>query len=200
MPKERNELGSSQTWATFLKNQANGIWACDFTVVNDWLFRQWYIFVVMELKRRRIVHATVIQYPTDEWTAQQLREATSWGRGPKCLIRDRDSKYAARFSAVAVSSGIQELKTPYRTPRANGICERFMGSLRRECLDHVLFHMVSMYSRLSGSIRLTTIRNDLIKGLVSGSPIIMICYSQCKPAGASDPKQSLAAYITVIPV
>jgi transposase InsO family protein len=55
MPKERNELGSSQTWATFLKNQANGIWACDFTVVSDWLFRQWYVFVVMKLKTRRIV-------------------------------------------------------------------------------------------------------------------------------------------------
>jgi hypothetical protein len=119
MPKERESRSSSQTWATFLKNQAGDIWACDFTVVYDWLFRQWYIFVVMELKRRRIVHATVTQYPTDESTAQQLREATPWGRGPKYLIRDRDSKYAARFSAVAVSSGIQELKTPYRTPRAN---------------------------------------------------------------------------------
>jgi transposase InsO family protein len=140
MPKERESRSSSQTWATFLKNQAGDIWACDFTVVYDWLFRQWYIFVVMELKRHRIVQARVTQYPTDEWTAQQLRESTPWGRGPKYLIRDRDSKYAARFSAVAVSSGIQELKTPYRTPRANGICERFMGSLRRECLDHVLFH------------------------------------------------------------
>ena len=115
-------------------------WACDFTVVYDWLFRQWSIFVVMELKRRRIVHATVTQYPTDEWTAQPLREATPWERGPKYLIRDRDIKCAARFSAVAVSSGIQELKTPYRTRRANGICERFMGSLRRECLDHLLLH------------------------------------------------------------
>jgi len=140
MPKERGSRSSSQTWATFLKNQAGDIWACDFTVVYDWLFRQWYIFVVMELKRRRIVHASVIQYPTDEWTAQQLREATSWGRGPKYLVRDRDSKYGAHFSAVAVSSGIKECKTPYRAPRANGICERFIGSLRRECLDHILFH------------------------------------------------------------
>ena len=139
MPKERGSHSSSQTWATFLKNQAGDIWACDFTVVYDWLFRQWYIFVVLELKRRRIVHASVTQYPTDEWTAQQLREATPWGRGPKYLVRDRDSKYAAHFSAVAVSSGIQELKTPYRAPRANGICERFIGSLRRECLDHILF-------------------------------------------------------------
>ena len=76
MSKERQELGSSQTWATFLKNQANGIWACDFTVVHDWLFRQWYVFAVMELKTRRIVHTGITAYPTDEWTAQQLREAT----------------------------------------------------------------------------------------------------------------------------
>src|SRR3990172_8620846 len=131
MPKERGSRSSSQTWATFLKNQAGDIWACDFTVVYDWLFRKWYIFVVLELKRHRIVHASVTQYPTDEWTAQQLREATPWGRGPKYLVRDRDSKHAAHFSAVAVSSGIKERKTHYRAPRANGICERFIGSLRR---------------------------------------------------------------------
>jgi len=127
MPKERKALGSNQTWATFLKNQANGIWACDFTVVTDWLFRQWYVFVVMELKTRRIVHTGATKLPTDEWTAQQLREAIPWERGSKYLIRDRDSKYATHFSTVA--AGIKELKTPYRTPQANGICERFMGSL-----------------------------------------------------------------------
>lgn len=99
MSKERNELGSSQTWATFLKNQANGIWACDFTVVNDWLFRQWYVFVVMELKTRRIVHTRITRYPTDEWTAQQLREAPPWGRGPKYLIRDRDKNMIRAFQA-----------------------------------------------------------------------------------------------------
>lgn len=140
MPKERQAHSSSQTWATFLKNQASVIWACDFTVANDWLFRSWYIFVVLELKTRRIAHIGVTQFPTDEWTAQQLREATPRGSGPKYLIRDRDSKYARHFSAVAAGSGIQELKTPYRTPRANGICEKFMGSLRRECLDHILIH------------------------------------------------------------
>jgi putative transposase len=141
-PKDKKEHSSShivpmpfrETWATFLKNQASGIWACDFTVVTDWLFRQWYVFVVMELKLLRIVHMGVTKYPTDEWTAKQLREATPWGRGPKCLIRDRDSKFARHFSTEAVSSDIKKLKTPYRTPQANGICERFMGSLRRECL------------------------------------------------------------------
>ena len=139
-PKDRKEHSSRQSWATFLKNQASGIWACDFTVVNDWLFRQWYVFVVMELKTRRIIHAGVTKYPTDEWTAQQLREATPWGTGPKYLIRDRDSKYSTHFSAVANATGIKELKTPYRTPQANGVCERFMGSLGRECLDHTLIH------------------------------------------------------------
>jgi putative transposase len=73
----------------------------------------------MELKRRRIVHASVIQSPTNEWAAQQLREATPWRRGPKYLVRDRDSKYATHFSAVAAGSGIKELKTPYRVPQAN---------------------------------------------------------------------------------
>jgi transposase InsO family protein len=140
LPKERESSSSSQTWATFIKNQANGIWACDFTVVYDWLFRPWYIYVVMERNTRRIVQAGVTRFPTDEWTAQQLREATAWGRGPKYLIRDRDRKYGTHFSAVAVGSGIKELKTPYRTPQANGMCERFMGSLRRECLDHTLIH------------------------------------------------------------
>ncbi len=140
MPKDRRTSSSRQTWATFLSNQADHIWACDFTVVYDWLFRPWHVFVVMELKTRRIVHTGVTNSPSDEWTAQQLREATPWGKGPKYLIRDRDSKYASHFSAVAAGSGIRELKTPYRAPRANGICERFMGSLRRECLDHILIH------------------------------------------------------------
>jgi putative transposase len=62
------------------------------------------------------------------------------GKGPKYLIRDRDSKYATHFSTVAVSSGIKELRILYGTPQTNGICERFMGSLRRECLDHILLH------------------------------------------------------------
>ena len=92
----------------------------------------------MKLKTRQIVHTAVTNFPSDEWTAQQLREATPWGEVPKYLIHDHDSIFGSLFSAVAVSSGIKEVKTPYRTPQANGICERFMGSLRRECLDHIL--------------------------------------------------------------
>jgi transposase InsO family protein len=86
------------------------------------------------------VHTGVTKYPTDEWTAQPLREAIPWGRVPQYLIRDRDKKYVMCFSAVAVSTGIKDLKMPDRTPPANGNGERFMGSLRREYLDHILIH------------------------------------------------------------
>ena len=129
---------SGQTWATFLRNHAGDIWACDFTVVFDLLFRPLYVFIIMELKTRRVVHTAVTASPTDEWTAQQLREATPWGQMPKYLIHDRDNKYGQRFSAVAASSGIKELRTPFRAPKANAHCERFIGSLKRECLDHML--------------------------------------------------------------
>lgn len=118
MPKIRETTSPSQTWAFFVKNHARDIWACDFTVSYDWLFRPWYIFVVMELKTRRILHSGVTHSPTDEWIAQQLREATPWGKGPKYLLHDRDSKYASHFSTMVAGAGIKELKTPYRTPRA----------------------------------------------------------------------------------
>jgi putative transposase len=147
MLKERRSR-SGQTWSTFLKNHFRDIWACDFTLVNDLLFRSWYVFVIMELHTRRIVHAAVARSPTDEWVAQQLREATPWGEGPKYLIRDRDSKYGEQFAAVA--GGIEILKTPVRAPRANSYCERLIGSLRRECLDHLL---ILNSSQLDGSVQ-----------------------------------------------
>ncbi len=118
LPKERESPSLSQTWASFVKNHARDIWACDFTVAYDWLFRPLYNFVVMELKTRRIVHSAVTHSPTDEWTAQQLREATPWGKSPKYLIHDRDSKYASHFSTVVAGAGIKELKTPFRAPQA----------------------------------------------------------------------------------
>jgi putative transposase len=128
----------SQNWATFIRNHAGNIRACDFTVAYDWLFQPIYIFVIMELKKRRIIHIGVTDSPTDEWTTQQLREATPCGEHPKYLIRDLDSKYGSQFSALAAHTGIEIIKTPYRTPQANAFCERFMGSLKRECLDHSL--------------------------------------------------------------
>ena len=106
------------------------------TVVHDLLFRALYIFVIIELETRRIVHIAVTRSPTDAWVAQQLREATPWGEGPKYLIHDRDNKYGKQFTSVARGTGIEQLKTPYQAPKANAICERCMGSIRRECLDY----------------------------------------------------------------
>jgi putative transposase len=129
---------SNHNWATFIQNHAGDIWACDFTTVYDWLFRPFYIFVIMELKRRRIIHAAATDSPTDEWTAQQLREATAWGEKPKYLIRDRDSKYGNRFTGLTLYTRIKVLKTPLRAPKVNAYCERLIGSLKRECLDHFI--------------------------------------------------------------
>ena len=81
------------------------------------------------LGSRRIVHVGVTRAPTDEWVAQQLREATPFGQAPKYLLRDNDAKYGPRFDAVTVGTGIALLRTPIRAPRANAICERLVGSL-----------------------------------------------------------------------
>jgi len=129
---------SNQNWATFLKNHAEVIWACDFTVVHTLLFKPLYVLVFMQHKTRKVVHTAVTTNPTDEWTAQQLKEATPWDKRPKYLIHDNDSKFGKKFSAVAESSGIEELRTPFQAPKANATCERLIGTMKRECLDYFL--------------------------------------------------------------
>jgi transposase InsO family protein len=127
-----------QSWVTFLRNHAGDIWACDFLPVTDLCFRTVYAFFVIALGSRRVIHVGVTRHPTDAWVAQQLREATPFGAAPRFLIRDNDRKYGPRFDRVATGSGIRILRTPVRAPRANATCERFLGSVRRECLDHLL--------------------------------------------------------------
>ncbi len=126
----------SQTWGSFLKNHASDIWACDFLQTYDIWFRTLFVFFIIELGSRRVVHFAVTAHPTDAWVAQQLREATPFDTRPRFLIRDNDRKYAAEFERAA--SGITILRTPIRAPKANAVCERFLGSVRRECLDHII--------------------------------------------------------------
>ena len=109
---------SKKTWATFLRNHASQIWACDFPQTYDALFRTVFVFVIIELGSRRVVHMGVTRNPTDEWTAQQLREATPFGGGLRYLIRDNDSKYGDSFERV--TAGIEVLRTPYKAPKAMG--------------------------------------------------------------------------------
>jgi len=137
MRSARSRRPSSQTWSTFLKNHASHIWACDFLPIIDITFCQLYAFFIIELGSRRVVHFGVTRHPTNDWVAQQLREATPFGQHPKYLIRDNDSKFGEQFARVASGTGITILKTPFRAPKANSFCERFLGSVRRECLDHV---------------------------------------------------------------
>ncbi|MHB8630187.1 MAG: transposase [Aggregatilineales bacterium] len=129
---------SSQTWGPFLANHASQMWACDFLQTYDLWFRAVFIFVIIELSSRRIVHVGVTRHPTDAWVAQQLREATPFGEKPRFLILDHDAKYGVHFDQVAAGSHIQLLRTPPQAPNANAVYERCLGSIRRECLDHVL--------------------------------------------------------------
>ncbi len=92
---------------------------------------------MIELATRRIVHVGVTRHPTDVWVTQQLREATPFGRHPKHLIRDNDTEFGSAFRALA-ATGIEDVRTAIRAPRENACCERLMGSVRRECLDHLL--------------------------------------------------------------
>jgi transposase InsO family protein len=129
---------AGQPWATFLRNHVGEIWACDFLPVTDLLFRPLYAFFIVALGSRRVVHVGVTRHPTDAWVAQQLREATPFDQRPRYLIRDNDGKYGPAFVRDPTASDITELRTAYRTPRQYAVCERFLGSVRRECLDHVL--------------------------------------------------------------
>jgi transposase InsO family protein len=138
MHRERPSRAPSQDWNTFLKNHAHDVWACDFLPVIDLFFRTIFVFFIIELGSRRVVHFGVTRHPTDAWVAQQLREATPYDEGPRFLVRDNDRKYGSMVTHVARSTRIQVLRTPYRAPRANAVCERFLGSIRRECLDHLL--------------------------------------------------------------
>jgi putative transposase len=101
-------------------------------------FRPLFAFFVVELASRRAVHVGVTRLPTDAWATQQLREATTEGQTPRFLLRDNDGKFGPDFARVARAGDIEVLRMPPRAPRANAVCERFLGSVRRECLDHVL--------------------------------------------------------------
>lgn len=129
---------NGQSWATFLANHAGETWACDFVQTFDIFFRSIFVYFIVELGSRRIVHFGVTRSPSDFWVAQQIRDVTPYDEEPRFLIRDNDSKYGQCFTQVAKGRGIDVIRTPVRAPKANAICERFIGSVRRECLDHML--------------------------------------------------------------
>ena len=134
----RNPKPPSQTWKTFIKNHMTETVAVDFLVVPTIRFRLLFVFVVLSHAHRKVIHFNVTAYPTAEWTAQQITQAFPWDKVPRYLLRDRGSSYGAVFRKRVNAMGIEEVMTAYRSPWQNAYVERLNGSIRRECLDHVV--------------------------------------------------------------
>jgi putative transposase len=113
---------SSQRWMTFVRNHAHAVLACDFFVTVTASFRVLYVFVIMEVGTRRIIHFNVTAHPTAEWTLQQFREVITGEKAHRLLIHDRDSIYSSELDSALQSMGLNILKTPFRAPQANAFC------------------------------------------------------------------------------
>ncbi|MCP3672103.1 MAG: transposase [Gammaproteobacteria bacterium] len=128
----------SQTWRTFLENHADCLVGIDFFTVPTATFRILYVFIVLSHHRRHVAHFNVTEHPTAQWTSQQLTEAFSFDSAPQYLLRDRDAIYGEAARRRIKSLGIEEVVSAPRSPWQNPYCERVIGSIRRECLDHVI--------------------------------------------------------------
>jgi transposase InsO family protein len=147
----RHRKPPSQSWRTFLKNHAKGLVSADFFVVPTIAFQLLFVFVILDHDRRRPVHFAVTSNPIAERTARQLLEAFPWDNAPRYLLRDRDGAYGEKFCETAKGMGIREVLTAPRSPWQNSYAERLIGSIRRECLDHVIvFHEAGLRRILNG--------------------------------------------------
>ena len=147
----RSRKPPSQTWRTFLENHAQQLVSIDFFTVPTIRFQVLYVFLILAHDRRRILHFNVTAHPTAEWTGQQLREAFPFDQLPRYLLRDRDAIFGDAFRGQVRDMGIHEVLSTPRSPWQRAYVERVIGSIRRECLDHVIvFHEASL-RRVLGS-------------------------------------------------
>jgi putative transposase len=134
----RRQTVPSQRWMTFVHNHAKAMLACDFFVCVTVRFQVVYVFLIMEVGTRRLIHFNITSHPTATWTLQQFREAIDNSQDYRFLIHDRDSIYSEELDLAVRAMGVRILKTPFRSPQANSHCERLIGSLRRGCLDFLI--------------------------------------------------------------
>ena len=160
----------SQTWRTFLTNHAHHLWAADLFTVPTLTFKTLYMLVFIAHGRRELVHVNVTANPTAAWVWRQVIEATPWGHKPRHLLRDRDAIYGRDFRARAERVGIDAIATPVRSPRANAVAERVIGTLRRECLDHRQPIARSGIEHIRGSASDSAIATLLERGLIAHNP------------------------------
>ena len=130
------------TWPAFLRAHAAGLLACDFLTVESVRLQTLYVLFFLEVQTRRVFVAGCTAHPTAAWVTQQARDLT-WdlaeaGVHPTLLLRDRDAKFSSTFDAVFAAQGVRVVRTPVRTPQANAFAERWVGTVRRECLDWLL--------------------------------------------------------------
>ena len=144
----RHRKPPSQAWRTFLENHAKQLVSTDFFIVPTVSFRLLFVFVVLGHDRRRAIHFNVTAHPTAAWTARQIAEAFPWDSAPRYLLHDRDCIYGDTFHQRVEEMGIGEVLTAPRSPWQNPYAERFIGSLRRECLDHVIVFNESSLRRI----------------------------------------------------
>jgi putative transposase len=134
-------------WSTFLRLHAPGIIGCDFFIAVTATFRLLYVFVVIEHCSRRLIHCNVTAHPSAAWTLQQLREAIGLQERYKYLLHDRDSIFAQHLDESIAKLGVKVLKSPPRSPTANAICERVIGTIRRDCLNWLIPPRKRIYGR-----------------------------------------------------
>jgi len=128
----------SQTWRTFLENHMHNTFAIDFFTVPTAKFRVLYVFIVLLHENRKVIHFNVTANPSAEWTAQQIVEACPWNSAPKYLLRDRDGIYGKVFQNRVRGMGIEEIKIAAKSPWQNPYCERMIGSIRKDCVNHLV--------------------------------------------------------------
>jgi putative transposase len=141
MPNLPPPAGSRQRWATFMRNHLHETLAVDFAVVPTATFGivyVFFVFFVLSLERRRVLHFNVTHHPTADWTAQQVVEACPFDLPGRFLIRDNDKIYGTKFRDRVEGLGLEQMRTAFRSPWQNGYAERWIASLRRDCLDHVI--------------------------------------------------------------